>query len=57
MKDPTQDKLKRFGLFSRLGEDRFFPTIGEAVRCYLESHAVAWVEQDDGIVTGRRDGG
>jgi glutamate-1-semialdehyde 2,1-aminomutase len=24
MKDPVKDKLKRFGLFSRLGEERFF---------------------------------
>lgn len=31
MKDPVKDKLKRFGLFARLGEDAFFPTIGAAV--------------------------
>jgi anti-anti-sigma regulatory factor len=35
MKDPVQDKLKRFGLFSRLGAEVFFPTIGEAVNTYL----------------------
>ena len=28
MKDPVKDKLKRFGLFARLGETAFFPTIG-----------------------------
>ena len=28
MKDPVKDKLKRFGLFARLGEETFFPTIG-----------------------------
>jgi high affinity sulfate transporter 1 len=35
MKDPVKDKLKRFGLFARLGEQRFFPTIDEAVDRFL----------------------
>jgi high affinity sulfate transporter 1 len=48
MKDPVKDKLKRFGLFTRLGEDAFFPTIGTAVGSYLESHAVDWVDWDEG---------
>ena len=34
MKDPVKDKLKRFGLFTRLGEDTFFPTIDAAVKNY-----------------------
>ena len=34
MKDPVKDKLKRFGLFTRLGERAFFPTLGEAVVAY-----------------------
>ena len=38
MKDPVQDKLKRFGLFSRLGAEVFFPTIGEAVNTYLRTY-------------------
>ena len=32
MKDPVKDKLKRFGLFEKLGERRFFPTMETAVR-------------------------
>ena len=47
MKDPVKDKLKRFGLFSRLDEERFFPTIGEAVNGYLRVHAVDWVDWVD----------
>jgi len=39
MKDPVKDKLKRFGLFTRLGEQTFFPTIDEAVSAYTEAHA------------------
>jgi MFS superfamily sulfate permease-like transporter len=44
MKDPVKDKLKRFGLFSRLGGDLFFPTLGEAVNTYVHTHQVAWVD-------------
>lgn len=44
MKDPVKDKLKRFGLFSRLGEERFFPTLGEAVSHYVKSESIEWVD-------------
>jgi high affinity sulfate transporter 1 len=47
MKDPVKDKLKRFGLFARLGEEMFFPTIGEAVSRYLNSHPVQWIDWED----------
>lgn len=35
MKDPVKDMLKRYGLFTRLGEENFFPTIEQAVERYL----------------------
>jgi high affinity sulfate transporter 1 len=44
MKDPVKDKLKRFGIFPRF-ENRFFATLGEAVRHYFDSHPLergAW---------------
>jgi high affinity sulfate transporter 1 len=44
LKDPVKDKLKRFGTFAQLGEETFFPTIGAAVRAYLKSHPVDWVD-------------
>ena len=47
MKDPVKDKLKRFGLFARLGEDLFFPTTGAAVSSYLKTHAVEWDDWED----------
>jgi high affinity sulfate transporter 1 len=47
MKDPVKDKLKRFGLFSRLGEQRFFATLGEAVNRYLETQSVEWIDWED----------
>jgi len=47
MKDPVKDKLKRFGLFARLGEDAFFATLGAAVSGYLAAHSVDWVDWED----------
>jgi MFS superfamily sulfate permease-like transporter len=47
MKDPVTDKLKRFGLFARLGEEVFFPTLGAAVGRYLRTHPVDWVDWED----------
>jgi MFS superfamily sulfate permease-like transporter len=47
MKDPVKDKLKRFGLFTLLGEQTFFATLGEAVSAYLATHPVEWVDGED----------
>ena len=47
MKDPVKDKLKRFGLHSRLGAERFFSTLGEAVARYVKTHAVPWLDWED----------
>jgi high affinity sulfate transporter 1 len=44
MKDPVKDKLKRFGLLERLGEDAFQATLGEAVDRYLDAHGVEWTD-------------
>ena len=55
MKGPVKDKLKRFGLFARLGEQRFFATLGEAVSDYLESQSVAWVDWEDRVDGGAKD--
>jgi MFS superfamily sulfate permease-like transporter len=47
MKDPVKDKLRRFGLFTRFGEQTFFATLGEAVNAYLATHTVDWVDWED----------
>ncbi|MGF6087564.1 SulP family inorganic anion transporter [Pseudomonas sp. 18173] len=47
MKDPVKDKLKRFGLFARLGETAFFPTIGTAVESYVANYQVDDRERED----------
>ena len=47
MKDPVKDKLKRFGLFARLGAEALFPTVGAAVSSYLATHLVDRVDLED----------
>jgi MFS superfamily sulfate permease-like transporter len=47
MKDPVKDKLKRFGLFTRLGEKTFFATLGEAVSAYVATSGVKWIDWED----------
>ena len=47
MKGPVKDHLKRYGLFTQLGKDNFFPTIGQAVDRYLEVHQIAWKDWDE----------
>ncbi|WP_027784321.1 MULTISPECIES: SulP family inorganic anion transporter [Burkholderia] len=42
LKGPVKDILKRYGLFERIGEEHFMPTVGEAVSAYLKSHSVDW---------------
>ena len=47
MKGPVKDKLKRFGIYTRLGEQIFFPTLGQAVNAYQRIHDVEWVDWED----------
>jgi hypothetical protein len=47
MKDPVKDKLKRFGLFAQLGEQKFFATVGEAVKAYVDAYGIEWQDWKD----------
>ncbi len=47
MKDPVKDILKRYGVFTQLGEHLFFATLGEAVKAYLHASGVEWVDWED----------
>ncbi|HWR96751.1 MAG TPA: SulP family inorganic anion transporter, partial [Arenimonas sp.] len=47
MKGPVKDTLKRFGLFTRLGKENFFPTLGSAVSAYRKAHTVDWTDWKD----------
>ena len=47
MKGPVKDRLKQYGLYEQLGDNHFFPTIGQAVDQYLHQHAVDWIDWED----------
>lgn len=47
MKDPVKDQIKRFGLFKKVGEGHFFPTVGQAVSSYLKTYNVPWVDWEE----------
>jgi MFS superfamily sulfate permease-like transporter len=48
MKGPAKDRLKSYGLFTKLGDELFFRTIGQAVDAYLKAHPVEWHDWEDG---------
>jgi MFS superfamily sulfate permease-like transporter len=37
MKGPVKDRLRRYALYERFGDDHFYPTVGAAVSAYLET--------------------
>lgn len=47
MKGPVKDRLKSYGLFTDLGTENFFPTIGQAVDRYLAVHQIEWRDWDE----------
>jgi high affinity sulfate transporter 1 len=47
MKGPVKDRLKHYGLFSQLGTENFFPTVGQAVDRYLAAHCIEWRDWDE----------
>jgi len=47
MKDPVKDRLKRYALYQRFGDDHFYPTVGAAVSAYLEETGVEWTDWED----------
>jgi high affinity sulfate transporter 1 len=53
LKDPVKDKLRRFELFERFGEARFFATVGSAVDEYVKQSGVEWSDGEER--TARRE--
>ena len=47
MKGPVKDHLRLYGIYERLGDERFYPTIGSAVRAYVQDHRVPWTDWED----------
>jgi high affinity sulfate transporter 1 len=47
MKGPVKDRLRGYGLYDQVGDDRFFPTVGTAVKVYLRATGVDWVDWEE----------
>ncbi len=47
VKGPVKDKLRLYGLIEKIGEGRFYPTIGLAVRAHVRAHGVDWRDWED----------
>ncbi len=47
LKGPVKDRLRSYGLYDRVGDDRFYPTIGTAVSGYVAATGTHWVDWSD----------
>lgn len=47
MKDPVKDRLHRYGLEAKIGHEFFFPTVGVAVKAFLEKNGVAPLDEEE----------
>ena len=47
LKGPVKDRLRDYGLADRVGDDRFFPTLGTAIDGYLDGTGIDWVDWSD----------
>ena len=47
LKGPVKDRLRSYGLYDRIGDDRFFPTTGTAIDGYLSATGTTWVDWSD----------
>jgi hypothetical protein len=41
------DRLHRYGLYERIGEGHFHPTLGTAVHSYVDETGIDWVDWTD----------
>ena len=47
LKGPVKDRLRSYGLYERIGDDRFYPTLGTAIDGYLAATGTVWVDWSD----------
>jgi high affinity sulfate transporter 1 len=53
LKGPVKDRLRRYGLDTRFGPHRNYPTIGTAVSAYLAATGTPWTDWTDRPSDGR----
>ncbi len=44
LKGPVKDRLIQYNLYDQIGSSHFYPTIGAAVKSYVQAHEVPWVD-------------
>ena len=44
LKGPVKDRLHSYGLSSRFGDGRIYPTLGTAINGYLAATGTEWVD-------------
>jgi MFS superfamily sulfate permease-like transporter len=47
LKGQAKDRLRRYGLYDRIGDEQFFPTLGTAIDAYLAATGTDWVDWSD----------
>lgn len=47
LRDPMKDRLRDFGLVEQIGHEKFYMTLGQAVRSYVEETGVEWLDWED----------
>jgi len=58
IKGPVKDRLIRYGVYERIGQDNFFPTLNTAVADFLErwgEDPAEWVDDYDGSISRLSD--
>jgi high affinity sulfate transporter 1 len=47
LKGPVKDRLRTYGLYDRIGDEHFYPTLGRATSAYVAATGVSWVDWTD----------
>jgi SulP family sulfate permease len=50
LRDPMKDRLRSFGFVEQIGHEKFFLTLGQAVRSYVEEYDVEWLDWEDRLL-------
>ncbi|MBM3675124.1 MAG: SulP family inorganic anion transporter [Actinobacteria bacterium] len=48
LKGPVKDRLRVYGLYDKIGDEHFLPTLGTAIDAYLRATGVEWDDPIDG---------
>lgn len=49
LRDPMKDRLRSFGIVEQIGHEKFYLTLGQAVKRYVEETGVDWIDWEDSV--------